>query len=223
MHFAHQHPGSGSKLGKFGLVAGLHALVAVGVIHMMNTKTFPLPTLVDTGVIVELPIPKKPEPPVEPPKPTTQVAPPDIVLPKTEVVIDPPLIADPVRTTTEPVTRSDPSPQTQTEVTQPPEVKQTAKPGGMRSAVLADANSCAKPNYPAAAARNGDSGTVILALLVGTNGRVSDARVTRSSGYRDLDKAAVNALSLCQFKPAMNDGVPEAGWAQIAYVWSLED
>jgi protein TonB len=32
----------------------------------------------------------------------------------------------------------------------------------------------------------------------------------------------VNALSMCQFKPAMNNGTPEAGWAQLAYVWTLE-
>jgi protein TonB len=63
---------------------------------------------------------------------------------------------------------------------------------------------------------------VTLALLVGTDGRVTSSRVQTSSGSRELDRAAVNALSLCQFKPAMNNGVPEAGWAQIAYVWSLE-
>jgi protein TonB len=51
---------------------------------------------------------------------------------------------------------------------------------------------------------------------------VTSSRIQHSSGYRDLDKAAVNALSMCQFKPAMNNGTPEAGWAQLAYVWTLE-
>ena len=92
----------------------------------------------------------------------------------------------------------------------------------MRSAVLADANGCAKPDYPVRAARNGETGTVTLALMVGTDGRVQDARIQSSSGSRDLDRAALNALSLCQFKPAMNNGVAEAGWAQIAYVWTLD-
>ena len=32
----------------------------------------------------------------------------------------------------------------------------------------------------------------------------------------------MSALSLCQFKPATNNGVPEAGWGQIAYVWTLD-
>jgi protein TonB len=92
----------------------------------------------------------------------------------------------------------------------------------MGSAVLANADGCAKPDYPVNAARNGDTGTVTLALLVGADGRVQNAKVQKSSGHRELDRAALNALSLCQFKPAMNNGVAEAGWGQIAYVWTLE-
>ena len=38
-----------------------------------------------------------------------------------------------------------------------------------------------------------------------------------------IQQAALNALSMCQFKPGMNNGVPEAGWGQIAYVWKLEE
>jgi protein TonB len=63
---------------------------------------------------------------------------------------------------------------------------------------------------------------VTLALLVGTDGRVTSSRIQKSSGFRELDRAAVNALSQCQFKPAMNNGVPEAGWGQIAYAWVLD-
>ena len=55
-----------------------------------------------------------------------------------------------------------------------------------------------------------------------TDGRVQDSRIQSSSGSRELDRAAVNALSLCKFQPAMNGGTAEAGWAQLAYVWTLE-
>jgi protein TonB len=88
--------------------------------------------------------------------------------------------------------------------------------------VLADANSCALPDYPASAARLGETGTTTLALLVGLDGRVSSARIEHGSGSRVLDRAALNALSLCRFKPATSNGVPEAGWAQLAYVWKLD-
>jgi hypothetical protein len=36
------------------------------------------------------------------------------------------------------------------------------------------------------------------------------------------DRAAVNALSMCKFQPAMHGGAAEAGWAQLACVWTLE-
>jgi protein TonB len=57
---------------------------------------------------------------------------------------------------------------------------------------------------------------------VGADGRVSSARIDRSSGSRDLDRAAINALSLCKFKPATNNGVAQAGWAKLAFDWKLD-
>jgi protein TonB len=97
-----------------------------------------------------------------------------------------------------------------------------ANPGQMRTAVFADANGCALPAYPPAAARDGVTGTSTLALLVGADGRVSSARIEHSSGSRVLDSAALNALSQCKFKPATTNGVPEAGWAKLAFVWTLD-
>ncbi|QNA90705.1 energy transducer TonB [Massilia sp. Dwa41.01b] len=222
MHFSHMHPDGGSKAGKFALVAGLHALIAVGVVNMMNNKTFPLTTIIDSIPIAPPEVQKPVEPPPEPPKPRTEVAPPELFVPKVEIDVTPPLVEPTVIATTkvEPVqppvapVRSDPPAQVDTPA---------AKPGAIRSAVLADANSCIKPSYPIQAARNGDTGTVYLALLVGTDGRVTSSRVQKTSGHRELDRAAMNALSLCQFKPAMNNGVPEAGWAQIAYDWKLDE
>jgi protein TonB len=221
MHFSHMHPNSGSKAGKFALVAGLHALIAVGVVHMMNNKVISMPSLPEDLTVFMTPEPvQPPPPPPEPPRPMPRVAPPDVVVPKVEVEVPPPPVENQVRATTE-VAPQEPAQPAQAEAPAQPTTP-SPNTGAMRSAVLADANGCAKPNYPAAAARNGDTGTVTLALLVGTDGHVTSSRVQKSSGSRELDRAAVNALSLCQFKPAMNNGVPEAGWAQIAYVWTLE-
>jgi protein TonB len=87
---------------------------------------------------------------------------------------------------------------------------------------VASAGNCPVPNYPASSARNGDTGTVGLALLIAPDGHVADSRVTTSSGFRELDRAAVAALSSCRFKPATTNGVPESAWGKIAYVWTLE-
>jgi protein TonB len=54
------------------------------------------------------------------------------------------------------------------------------------------------------------------------DGRVSSSRIEQSSGSRDLDRAAINVLTLCRFKPATNNGVAEAGWARLAFVWKLD-
>ena len=220
MHFSSLHPASGNKAGKFALVAGLHALIALGVVDMMDNKSIPMPSLPDDLTVFMTPEPVQPLMPPDPPTPMPELAPPQVVVPRVEVdVALPP--ASPLQATTG-------MPSTQ-EAAQPAQAETPAHPatpstdnGAMRSAVLADAAGCAKPDYPLAAARNGETGTVTLALLVGLDGRVSSARVQKSSGSRALDRAAMNALSLCQFKPAMHKGAPEAGWAQIAYVWSLD-
>jgi len=224
MHFSPAYHDNGNKAGKFALVAGLHALIALGIVNMMNGKVLSLPKLPDPVTVFTTPEPVvPPPPPPEPPQPVERVAPPDIVVPPVDVVITPPPIIDAVRTTHEAEPTPRPPQPAQTQATVQPATTSSSNSGTVRSIALAEASGCATPEYPARAVRNGDSGTVVLALLIGTDGRVTSARVQKTSGSRDLDKAALNALSLCQFKPAMNNGVPEAGWGQLAFVWSLEN
>jgi protein TonB len=222
MHFSYANPGTGSKTTKFILVAGLHVAVGVLFVHSLNTRKISLPSLPEQVlVMIEPDRPEPPPPPPEPPKPMQRMAPPDVVVPKVEVDVAPP-----PEPTVQATVESEPSPQPFTPAQSAPEAPPAAQPsantGQMHTAVFADANGCALPNYPLNAARNGETGTTTLALLVGTDGRVSSARVQQSSGSRDLDRAALSALSLCKFKPATSNGAPEAGWAQLAYVWKLD-
>jgi periplasmic protein TonB len=198
---------------QFALIAGLHVILGALFIHSINTKT--MSSLPEQVLVMIEPERPTPPPPPEPPAPARQLAPPDVVVPKVDVDVAAPPAPDPIFATTAP----DPSPSDT-----PPEAPATpnANAGQMRTAVFADANGCALPDYPAAAARRGDTGTTTLALLVGADGRVSSARVEGSSGSRDLDRAAINALSQCKFKPATNNGVAEAGWAKLAFVWKLD-
>ncbi|WP_208277076.1 energy transducer TonB [Massilia oculi] len=220
MHFSDINQGAGGKAGKFALVAGLHVLVAMGVISTMNAKSISLPAMLEDKLVWIQPEVPPPAPPPEPPKPQVKAAPPEVVVPKVEVDIAEPPPEQVIEASTEP--SPEPAQQTQSEAPPQPAAEPSSNSGQMRSAVLADANGCAKPDYPVRAARNGETGTVTLALLVGTDGRVQDSRIQSSSGSRELDRAAVNALSLCKFQPAMNGGTAEAGWAQLAYVWTLE-
>jgi TonB family protein len=81
---------------------------------------------------------------------------------------------------------------------------------------------CEKPVYPPEAVEGRWSGTSTIFLLVGEDGTVKDAKVTKSSGYRALDRAALAAFSRCRFKPPMADGKPVQAWMPIQYVWSPE-
>ncbi len=55
------------------------------------------------------------------------------------------------------------------------------------------------PEYPADAAAQGIRGIVILEVLIGENGQVESAKVTRS--IPGLDEAAVNAVKLWEYEP----------------------
>jgi protein TonB len=224
MHFSYSNTGNGSKATKIMLVAGLHVALGALAIHTLNTRKIPLSILPEQVVVMLEPEPAKPPPPPpEPPKPMKQIAPPELVKPKTEVDVPPPPDPSPLQ-----ATEAEPAPHPFTPMQSasdaPPATDASASnnTGQMRTAVLADANGCALPQYPASAARNGETGTTTLALLVGVDGRVSSARIEQSSGSRVLDKAALNALSLCKFKPATNNGTPEAGWGKLAYDWKLD-
>jgi len=39
--------------------------------------------------------------------------------------------------------------------------------------------------------------------MIGVDGSVKASKITQSSGFRDLDKAALVALGKCRFKPAI--------------------
>lgn len=221
MHFTQLNDGTGGKAGKFALVAGLHVLVAMGLIHVMHSKSITLPKLIEDATVWIQPQ-TPPPPPPQPPQPQVKAVKPPIVVPKPEVEVPLPPVEEPIQASLDAEPAVEPALPAGNDAPLAPPATPASAPGQMGSAVLANADGCAKPDYPLNAARNGDTGTVTLALLVGPDGRVQDARVQKTSGHRELDRAALNALSLCQFKPAMNNGAAQAGWGQIAYVWTLE-
>jgi len=76
------------------------------------------------------------------------------------------------------------------------------------------------PTYPRDAERRRLEGTVMLQVLVGTDGRPLDVKVHASSGHRSLDEAARNhVLKRWSFRPAMRDGsaVQAIGLVPVAF------
>ena len=108
-----------------------------------------------------------------------------------------------------------------TQTTAPPAAAPTA-PAIRTGAVIQPGAHCAKPDYPSASRRLEEEGTVTLKFLIGTDGKVLQADIEKSSSFTRLDEAARNALSKCQFRPGTVDGKPEQSWANIKYTWRLE-
>lgn len=78
-----------------------------------------------------------------------------------------------------------------------------------------------KPPYPVQAVRMRHEGTVILRVLVGVNGSVIDIKIDQSSGYRELDQAAVRAAREWMFNPGIRNGIPYQGWALVPVDFTL--
>ena len=88
-------------------------------------------------------------------------------------------------------------------------------------AAVVDFNTCAKPDWPQAALADKRTGTVQLNFLVGTDGKVKESKVSRSSGHPDLDEAARTGIEKCQFHPAIKGGNAIEKWQTMQYVWTL--
>ncbi len=80
-----------------------------------------------------------------------------------------------------------------------------------------------KPVYPALARRLGEQGTVVLQVRVSADGHVDSVSVRRTSGYRQLDRAALSAVRQWTFTPASSAGRPVAGWVLVPILFSLEE
>nr|WP_315253124.1 TonB family protein [uncultured Duganella sp.] len=195
----------------------LHAvLLAVFLQGSKLTVFHSTPPVVDLVPNLDPPKPKEREPQVQEPP----LARPEIFVPK--LLTDIPL--EPAPTMTARVAPDQRPPQAPAGgVAEPGAKTQQLRPASpMVTAAVVDAQACSKPDYPKNALRNGDTGTVMLAFLIGSDGKVADSRVEKSSGFRDLDRAAQAGLSLCKFKPGTVDGVPQQSWTKMQYVWSLD-
>ena len=62
------------------------------------------------------------------------------------------------------------------------------------------------PTYPPKAQSAGISGTVIIEVIVGRNGKIKSVRVLKS--IPALDSAALDAIKQWEYKPVVVDGIP---------------
>jgi protein TonB len=214
MDFVHEGNFTAKKAGGIGITVAVHALVACGLLYGLH-HTF---TRTET-------------PPVrfDPPKPQVHKEDPSVdkfKLPQDptntyHLVLPPVEISDPTSITPPKAGPDDPKGPV---IEGPPKTSEgggASVPKLASAPLIANLDGC-KPTYPRASLLNEESGVVRVKFVVGADNSLISASVLKSSGYTALDKAAVNGLSHCQFKAAVQDGVSVSSSFVTDYVWSLQ-
>ena len=78
-----------------------------------------------------------------------------------------------------------------------------------------------KPDYPKGARQRGEQGDVILEIRVNAEGTVDDVKVATSSGFAELDEAAIRAARGAKFSPARSGHDPVASTARLKLSFKL--
>ncbi|MFO1401098.1 MAG: energy transducer TonB [Steroidobacteraceae bacterium] len=79
-------------------------------------------------------------------------------------------------------------------------------------------------HYPVAARRAGMSGSPVIEVAIRSDGRLTDVTVRRSSGFPELDQAALGILRLASpFDPFPRDLAAEHRSIRFSYQWEFTD
>lgn len=201
------------QLTGLGFVVILHIIaiyaVASGLAHKaVETVMGPIETK-----IIEEAKPKSEDLP--PPPPKLQTPPPYVPPPDLDVAIDAP---PPAANTT-----AIAAVQTTQKVVAPPPPPAAADVAPRFDPKAARANAFPDSEYPDQSRRLNEEGDVIISLLVGTDGKVTDGKIEKSSGFDRLDKAALDYyLRRGRFLPGIKDGQPIAAWKSIKVTFKLK-
>ena len=79
-----------------------------------------------------------------------------------------------------------------------------------------------KPDYPKGARQRGEQGDVVLEIRVNAEGTVDDVKVATSSGFAELDEAAVKAAKAARFSPARSGRDPVSSTARLKLQFKLK-
>ena len=79
-----------------------------------------------------------------------------------------------------------------------------------------------RPDYPKGARQRGEQGDVVLEIRVNADGTVDDVKVAISSGFAELDEAAVKAARTAKFSPARSGHDPVASTARLRLSFKLK-
>jgi len=175
----------------------------------------------NTEAVPPRPVPAEP-PPLPPP---AQLPEPSLALPAAQPLTGP--TPAPIRELSDWSDVSEPSDQSDPSDTPAPSgpVATLESGGGASGQINAHPSleRAIRPTYPIASRRRGEEGTVILDVSVGVDGRAAAVSLVSSSGFPDLDRAAVRAAEQARFKPGTRNGKPVASAARLTLIFRLRD
>ncbi|MBT9553604.1 MAG: energy transducer TonB [Hydrogenophaga sp.] len=160
------------------------------------------------------PQPKLVQKPVTPPKPLPKQAP------------QPLAIADPTPSAAAPTGTTAPQPPAPPMLA-PVVVAEPAPPAPPKivlpSSDAAHLNN-PRPPYPNLSHRLGETGKVVISVLVEIDGRPSQVLLSKSSGYNRLDQAAlITVKNRWRFVPGTADGTPIPSWVVVSLQFELTE
>ena len=221
MDFSNRQQEPGKKFLGMGLVLAFHLVLLYALLNGLGTKIVQIIQKPMETKIVEEVKPPPPPPDTPPPPPPKLLAPPPPFIPPPEVQVQ----QQPQQNTISAVSNVKPDNPVfaKTQQTAPPEPAKPTGPVTVPGVIDFNVAGC-KPEYPRASLRNEETGTVVLSVLIGADGAVSEVKIDKSSGFRGLDNAVRAQLmsGSCKYKPGTVDGKPQPTWTKVHYVWKLD-
>jgi protein TonB len=169
-------------------------------------------------------------PPNAPPPPPDPKPQPKSPAPANEIVYTPPITPPPVPPINPTPTTIDPTPLTPGPVIGiNPDPTPAVIPTPIAKPVMIDAfidpryQNLLQPPYPPEEQRAGNSGRVVLRVLVGADGRVKQVEKVSAASDAFFASAQRQALGKWRFKPATKDGVPIEQWKTMSLRFVLNE
>jgi protein TonB len=214
--------GPAFKPGSLALALGLTVAPIAALVMGLQIKH----VIYDPPILKTYPVPPDQPPPPPDPKPQPKAKAPQneqIYVPP--VPLTPPLPQTPIDLTP----KFPPSPPMGPEIGKAPDIGPVLTPAVVAKPVMVDAfidpryQGLLQPPYPPEEQRAGNSGRVVLRVLVGTDGRVKQVEKVSAASDAFFAAAQRQALGKWRFKPATQDGVPIEQWKTMSLRFVLNE
>ena len=103
----------------------------------------------------------------------------------------------------------------------PPNSRPTPQPRQARIDAPPRPKRAIKPDYPKGSRQRGEQGDVVIEMTVNSQGEVDKASVVTSSGFAELDEAALRAVRSAKFTPAKSGRESVASTARLTLTFKL--